>query len=168
MTVFRNRELRLLEIAWAGSVIGHYGFQIALGVWAYEEGGAAAVGAIFVLRTLGALATPPAAALGDRYRRVWVMFGSDFVRAVLVLGTLVVIVADAPTPFVYVFAGLAATVGTAFRPAQVALLPQLARTPQELTMANVVATTIEGLGMFAGPALAGLVLAVSGLEATSS
>ena len=31
-TVFRNRDLRLLEIAWAGSVIGHYGFQIALGV----------------------------------------------------------------------------------------------------------------------------------------
>ena len=41
-TVFRNRELRLLEIAWAGSVIGHYGFQIALGVYAYQEGGAAA------------------------------------------------------------------------------------------------------------------------------
>jgi predicted MFS family arabinose efflux permease len=163
--VFRNRSLRLLEIAWAGSVIGHYGFQIALGVWAYEEGGPAAVGAIFVLRTLGALATPPAAALGDRYRRVWVMFGSDFLRAVLVLATLVVIVADAPGLFVYVFAGLAAAVGTAFRPAQVALLPQLARTPHELTMANVVATTIEGLGMFAGPALAGLVLAVSGLEA---
>ena len=33
-------------------------------------------------------------------------------------------------------------------------------------MANVIATTIEGLGMFAGPALAGLVLAVSGMEAT--
>ncbi len=165
-TVFRNRNLRLLEIAWAGSVIGHYGFQIALGVWAYQEGGAAAVGAIFVLRTLGALATPPAAALGDRYRRVRVMFASDLLRAVLVLGTLVVIVADASALFVYVFAGLAAAVGTAFRPAQVALLPQLARTPAELTMANVVATTIEGLGMFAGPALAGLVLAVSGLEAT--
>ncbi|MGH2841164.1 MAG: MFS transporter, partial [Solirubrobacteraceae bacterium] len=165
-TVFRNRDLRLLEIAWAGSVIGHYGFQIALGVWAYQEGGAAAVGAMFVLRTLGALATPPAAALGDRYRRVWVMFASDFVRALLVLGTLVVIVADAPTTFVYVFAGLAAAVGTAFRPAQVALLPQLSRTPEELTMANVIATTIEGLGMFVGPALAGLVLAVSGMEAT--
>ena len=75
------------------------------------------------------------------------------------LGTLVVIVADAPTPFVYVFAGLAATVD-GVPAAQVALLPQLARTPEELTMANVVATTIEGLGMFAGPALAGLVLAV--------
>jgi MFS family permease len=166
VTVFRNRNLRLLEIAWAGSVVGHYGFQIALGVWAYEEGGPAAVGGIFVLRTLGALATPPAAALGDRYRRVAVMFGSDFIRAMLVLGTLLVIVVDAPVAFVYVFAGLAAAVGTAFRPAQVALLPQLANTPEELTMANVVATTIEGLGMFAGPALAGLVLAVSGIEAT--
>ena len=82
------------------------------------------------------------------------------------LGTLVVIVADAPIAFVYVFAGLAAAVGTAFRPAQVAILPQLSRTPEELTMANVIATTIEGLGMFAGPALAGLVLAVSGMEAT--
>jgi MFS family permease len=165
-TVFRNRDLRLLEIAWAGSVVGHYGFQIALGVWAYQIGGPAAVGAIFLLRTLGALATPPAAALGDRYRRVWVMFGSDFVRALLVLGTLAAIVADAPEAIVYVFAGLAAAVATAFRPAQVALLPQLARTPEELTMANVVATTIEGLGMFVGPALAGLVLAVSGIEAT--
>jgi predicted MFS family arabinose efflux permease len=164
--VFRNRELRLLELAWAGSVIGHYGFQIALGVYAYQAGGAAAVGVMFVLRTLGALATPPAAALGDRYRRIWVMAGSDLLRALLVLATLGVIVADASVVFVYVLAGLAAAVGTAFRPAQVAVLPQLARTPEELTMANVVATTIEGLGMFVGPALAGLVLAISGIEAT--
>lgn len=165
-TVFRNRNLRRLELAWMGSVIGHYGYQIALGVYAYEAGGAKAVGAMFVLRTLGALATPPASSLGDRYPRVRVMFASDFVRAALVLGTLAVVATDAPTVFVYVFAGLAAAVGTAFRPAQVAVLPQLARTPEELTMANVVATTIEGVGMFIGPALAGLVLAVSGLEAT--
>lgn len=164
--VFRNRELRLLELAWAGSVIGHYGFQIALGVYAYQAGGPAAVGVMFLLRTLGALATPPAAALGDRYRRIWVMAGSDLLRALLVLATLAVIVADASVVFVYVFAGLAAAVGTAFRPAQIAVLPQLARTPEELTMANVVATTIEGLGMFVGPALAGLVLAISGIEAT--
>ena len=162
--MFANRNLRLLEIAWAGSVVGHYGFQIALGVYAYEAGGATAVGAMFVLRTLGALATPPAASLGDRYRRVWVMFGSDFLRAALALLTLLVVATGGPVALVYVCAGLAAAVGTAFRPAQVALLPQLARTPQELTMANVVATTIEGLGMFVGSALAGLVLAVSGLE----
>ncbi len=165
-TVFRNRDLRLLELAWVGSVIGHYGYQVALGVYAYEAGGAAAVGAMFVLRTLGALATPPAAALGDRYPRVWVMFASDLLRAVFVALTLLVVVTDAPVALVYVLAGLVAVVGTAFRPAQVAVLPQLARTPEELTMANVVATTVEGLGMFVGPALAGLVLAVSGLEAT--
>jgi predicted MFS family arabinose efflux permease len=163
--VFANRNLRLLELAWAGSVIGHYGFQITLGVYAYETGGAAAVGAMFVLRTLGALATPPASSLGDRYPRIRVMFASDLIRAVLVLLTLVVVRTDAPVAMVYVFAGLAAVVATAFRPAQVAVLPQLARTPEELTMANVIATTIEGVGLFAGSALAGLVLAVSGLEA---
>ena len=98
--VFRNRELRLLQLAWAGSVIGHYGFQIALGVYAYQEGGPAAVGVMFVLRTLGALATPPAAALGDRHRRIWVMAGSDLLRALIVLVTLVVIATDASVVFV--------------------------------------------------------------------
>lgn len=163
--VARNRELRLLEIAWAGSVVAHYGFQITLGVYAYEIGGPAAVGAMFLLRTLGALATPPAAALGDRYPRVRVMVGSDLVRALLVVLTLISVWTDAPAAFVYVLAGLVAVVGTAFRPAQVAVLPQLARTPEELTAANVVATTIEAVGMFVGPALAGLVLALSGVSA---
>jgi MFS family permease len=160
-----NRDLRLLEIAWAGSVIAHYGFQIALGVYAYEIGGPVAVGAIFVLRTLGAFATPPAAAIGDRYPRVRVMVGSDLVRAILVVLTLLVIWTDGPAAVVYVLAGLVVVVGTAFRPAQVAVLPQLAQTPEELTAANVVATTIESVGMFAGPALAGLVLALSGITA---
>jgi MFS family permease len=164
--VYRNRDLRLLELAWIGSVVGHYGYQVGLGVYAYETGGAAAVGAVFLLRILGALATPPAAALGDRYPRARVMAASDLVRALLVLGTLAVVASGARSWIVYVFAALVAVAGTAFRPAQVAVLPQLAKTPEELTTANVVATTIEGLGMFAGPALAGVVLAVSGLEAT--
>jgi MFS family permease len=163
--VWANRDLRRLEIAWAGSVIAHYGFQIALGVYAYEIGGALAVGAMFVLRTLGALATPPAAALGDRYPRIRVMVGSDLVRALLVVLTFFVIWTGGPAAIVYALAGLVVVVGTAFRPAQVAVLPQLAETPEELTAANVVATTIESVGMFVGPAVAGLVLALSGIPA---
>ena len=60
-----------------------------------------------------------------------------------------------------VLAGLVALVSTAFRPAQVALLPALARTPEELTSANVASTTIESVAFFVGPALGGLLLAVT-------
>ena len=49
-----------------------------------------------------------------------------------------------------------------FRSAQVAHTPSLVQTPEELTAANVVASGVESIGLFAGPALGGLVLAVSG------
>src|SRR5205085_565483 len=46
-------------------------------------------------------------------------------------------------------------------PAQAALLPSLARTPTELTAANVTSSTIESLGLFVGPAIGGVLLAVT-------
>jgi MFS family permease len=51
-----------------------------------------------------------------------------------------------------------------FRPTQAALLPLLARTPRELTAANLVLTTIESVGLFVGPAFGGLLLAVTGTD----
>src|SRR5207302_3673644 len=53
-------------------------------------------------------------------------------------------------------------VSTSFRPAQAAFVPSLAATPEELTAANVAASTIDSVGFFAGPALAGVLLAVAG------
>ncbi|MDQ3992743.1 MAG: cyclic nucleotide-binding domain-containing protein, partial [Actinomycetota bacterium] len=49
--------------------------------------------------------------------------------------------------------------------AKAALTPSLARTPVELTAANVAATTTESAGSFVGPALGGMVLAVADVEA---
>ncbi|MGH3137640.1 MAG: MFS transporter, partial [Gaiellaceae bacterium] len=50
---------------------------------------------------------------------------------------------------------------TPFRSAQAALTPSLARSPSELTAANAVASTVESLAAFIGPAIAGLLLAVA-------
>jgi len=57
-----------------------------------------------------------------------------------------------------------ALAGTPFRPAQAALLPGLARSPGELTAANVASSTIESVGFFAGPALGGILLAVADIQ----
>src|SRR5919204_9157 len=41
--VYRNRGLRRLQLAWAGSIIGTWAFTVALAVYAYDHGGASAV-----------------------------------------------------------------------------------------------------------------------------
>jgi len=160
--VFRNRSLRRLQLAWAGSILGSWAYSVALVVYAYDVGGAGAVGLMGLIRWLpAAIASPFAATLGDRYRRVRVMIGADLVRATALAAMTVCVVLDGPAAIVYVLAAAVAVFSTAFQPAQAALLPVLARTPEELTAANVSSSTLEALGFCAGPALGGLLLAVS-------
>jgi len=165
--VFRNQGLRRIELAWAGSIVGTWAYGIAVIVYAYEQGGATAVGVVGLARWFSAaVASPFAAVLGDRYDRRWVMAGSDIARAVLIAGAALAVFADAPPFAVYVLAVLVSVVATAFRPAEAALIPALARTPEELTAANVAASTIESVGMFVGPAIGGLLLAGAGTGVT--
>jgi len=160
--VFRNPRLRRLQLAGAGSIVGRFAFSIALAVYAYEQGGAAAVGLVAIIRTIpAAVAAPFASLLGDRYRRDRVMLGADVSRVALVGGCAAVALLDGPAAAVYALAAGASVCGTTFKPAESALLPSLARTPEELTASNVVASTVESVGSFAGPALGGIVLAAA-------
>jgi MFS family permease len=160
--VFHNRSLRHLQLAWAGSIIGSWAYTVALVVFAYGHGGATAVGLVGVIRWLpAAVASPFAAILGDRYSRVRVMLAADLVRAVGLAVMAVVVLSDGPVALVYLLASSVAVTTTAFQPAQAALLPSLARTPEELTAANVSSSTLESLGFCVGPALGGVLLAVS-------
>src|SRR3954451_24697818 len=160
--VYRNRSLRRLQLAWAGSIIGTWAYSVAIVVYAYHQGGASAVGLVGLIRWLpAAFVSPFTAVLGDRYPRVPVMLGADLVRAAALAAMAVCVLGDAPAGIVYVLAAGVGVVSTAFQPAQAALLPALARTPEELTAANVSSSTLESLGFCAGPALGGLLLAVS-------
>jgi MFS family permease len=161
--VFRNPGLRRIELAWGASILGTWAYGIAVVVYAYEQGGATAVGVVGLARWVAAaIASPFAAILGDRYDRRWVMASSDIARAVLIAGAALAVFADAPPIVIYVIAGGVSVVATAFRPAEAALIPSLARTPEELTAANVAASTIESVGIFGGPAIGGLLLAAAG------
>ena len=160
--VYRNRGLRRLQLAWAGSIIGTWAFTVALAVYAYRHGGASAVGLVVMIRWLpAAFASPFTGVLGDRYPRVPVMIGSDLLRAAALGGMTASVLAHAQPAIVYVLVGATSVISTAFRPAQAALLPSLASTPEELTAANVSSSTLESLGFCAGPALGGVLLAVS-------
>ena len=157
--VFRNEGLRRLELAWAGSTLGQWGYEVALAVFAYRAGGAAAVGLVGLVRLVPAGAAAPfTALLGDRFARASVMLAADLVRAAAMGAAAAVAFAGAPAGFVYALAGFVAVTGTAFQPAQSALLPDLARSPEELAAANATSTTLESVGFCVGPALGGLLL----------
>jgi MFS family permease len=160
--VFRNANLRRVELALAGSIVGEWSYAVAISVYAYERGGAAAVGLVGLIRMLPAAAAAPfAAVLGDRFRRERVMVASDLIRLLALGAAAAAVVADATPALVYALTAVVSIASRAFRPAQAALLPSLAVTAEELTAANVVSSTIESLGIFAGPALGGILLAAT-------
>ncbi|MGA3353045.1 MAG: MFS transporter [Acidimicrobiales bacterium] len=160
--VFANPGLRRVNIAFAGSNIGNWAFSVVIGIYAYQHGGPTVLGVVGVVRYVSmATLGPVVSSLGDRFARKLVMVSSDVIRAVIIAAATVIVATDGPALVVYVMATLSAVVGTAFRPAQAALLPVLASDPSELTAANVASSTIESVGFFAGPALAALLLAVA-------
>lgn len=164
--VFSNRDLRRIQLANASSIMGGWTYVVALAVFAYRADGAYAVGLLATVRWLcGGIAAPLAGVVGDRYARVRVMIASDLVRAALLGGMALAVLADAPPVLVYALAVVATLSATPFGPAQAALLPQLARSPGELTAANASAGAVDNVGSFFGPALGGLLVAGAGVEA---
>jgi MFS family permease len=161
-TIWTNVALRRLNLALAGSMIGDWAAATAVVVWAYDNGGAAAVGIWAAVKLgLAAVATPVAGMLADRYPRIAVMVASDLLRALVITVVAAIIAVDGPDAAVYVLSTVAGLIGTVFRPAQMALTPSLARTPEQLTAANGVGSTLESLAFFLGPAIGGVLLTLT-------
>ena len=168
MTAFsavgRNTNLRWLELAWALSSVAYFAHLIAVSVYAYNIGGEKAVGLIFLARLIpAALIAPFAGMLGDRYPRERVLLLTNVSRVVLIAASAAAVFADADPWVVYGLSIAVAIATTPFRSAQAALTPSLARTPEELTAANAVASGVESIAIFVGPALAGALLGVASI-----
>jgi MFS family permease len=156
--VFRQPQLRRLELSWAGFYIGEWAHFVALSVYAFDAGGASGVGLLGLVRMgLAAVALPIGGMLADRYPRQRVLLSMYVLRAATIGAIAVALAVTAPTAVVFALAGLAAVAGAPVRPATLALVPMLARTPQELVAANVSSSTLEGVGTLIGPLLGGLV-----------
>jgi MFS family permease len=164
-SVFKNPNLRKVQLALAGSMIGDWAYGTAVAVWAYGVGGATAVGLWTAIRmALLAVSSPVGATFADRYPRRAVMITADIVRAVLVVLAVVCLYLDLHPAFVFVLATLTSIASTAFRPAQRALMPSLANRPEELTASNGTSSTLESLAFFVGPSIGALLLVVADVE----
>jgi MFS family permease len=160
---FRSPALRKLQLAGIGSTLAVWANSIAIAVYAYNADGAKAVGIVLFARWgSAAVFAPWLAVLADRVSRRRVMLSVDVSRASLVAGMALIAVTDGPSLVVYGLAVLVSIISTAFNPAEAALLPTLARTPEELTASNLALNTISSVGMFAGPAIGGVFLAFAG------
>jgi MFS family permease len=163
--VFRNPGLRRVELAFTGSIIGDWAYSTAFAVYAYEHGGATAVGVVVTLRyILRALAAPFTSVLGDRHSRRLVMIGSDVTTGLLMALSAILVAADANRFGVFAIAVVASVTVSPFRSAQASFLPQLANDVEELAAANVASSTIESIGFLCGPALAGVLLAFASVS----
>jgi MFS family permease len=154
----RNQNVRRVELAWGAAISAEWAYFVALGVFAYDAGGAAAVGLAGLIRLLpAAVVAPGAASLGDRIPRERLLLGATLLGAVSLGGSAVAAFAGSDAG-VYACAALVGISSTLIRPTLQALLPSLTRTPEELIASNAATSTVESLGTLVGPLVAGVLV----------
>lgn len=157
----QNEDVRRVELAWGAAIVAEWAHFVALGVFAYEQGGASAVGVAGLVRLLPAAAVAPfAASFGDRFRRERFLLAMALLGAAALAGSAAAAFAGQRT-LVFVLAAAVGVSSTLIRPALQALLPSLARTPEELIAANGATSTVESLGTLLGPVAAGVLVSLA-------
>jgi len=160
-----NVHFRRLWIAEVVSLLGDWFNTIAL----YElvarlTGSPFALGAVFIFKMLPlGLASPLAGLLVDRFDRRKVMLASDLIRAVLVLGFLLIDEAH-EVPLLYLLIASVTVVGSVFQPARSASLPNVT-SRRELLTANALSAATWSTMLAVGAALGGFATEWLGTDA---
>jgi MFS family permease len=160
----RTPNLRRAQLSFGAEFTSYWIVTVALGVLAFEHGGAAAVGIVGLVRMLpAALLAPPAAVVADRHQRNRVLVAVEIARALTLVGAALVSGLASPVP-AYVLATGAMLAHTLYRPTHSALLPSLCTTATGLTAANVVRGLLDSISALVGPLLAGILIDPVGIQ----
>ncbi len=143
-------------------ILTEYAVWIAMLVFAYDRSGTTVAGLVAVAQLVpAAIVAPVVASVADRRSPVILLAGGYLAQAVGMAGTAVAISAGMPLA-AYAAAIFASTAVTTTRPAQSALIPSVAATPDQLTAANVVAGWLEAAAVAGAGLLAGVLISVAG------
>jgi len=151
----RTPNLRRAQLSSGAAWTAECAVTVALGILAFRDGGATAVGLVAMARMLpGALLAPLASAVIDTRRRERVLTVVCLLRAAALAGAALALSQGHSTLTAYVLIALATLPFTLYRPAHSALLPSLALTPGQLSATMVVRGLLDSLSALAGPLLA--------------
>jgi MFS family permease len=161
----RNPNLRRAQLSFLGAWTAEWAFTVALGIVAYRDGGAAALGLIGLLRMVpSAILAPLLSPIADRGRRERVLILVSSVRGIATAGAALVAAVAGPPMIIYALAVLSTIAATLYRPAHSALLPSLCRSGYELASANVVRGLLDSAATLVGPLLAAVLLQFTGVS----
>jgi len=161
-----NADLRRVQVARLISVTGRWAYTVTLAVFAYRAGGAGGVAVAGIVRLGPATVVAPfTGALAARFRVDRLLLAGGVARTAALGAAAGLVVAGRPAWQVYLCVAAESASSTALRPLQNSLLPQLARTPEELTSATLALSVIESVGVLIGPLLAALLLQAASIGA---
>jgi MFS family permease len=159
--ILGNRSIRNAELGWFIATSAQWAYLVTVLVYAYNVGGVTAAAIASTVRMLPAVfAAPFTTMLGDRLPPRLVLVSVHAGRGLVVACVAIMIAAGLPTALVFVAIALEGLIATLHRPTTMALLPALARSPQELVAANAATSTGEAVGVLLGPAIGGGLLAI--------
>ncbi len=162
-------SLRLLLAAWLLASTAGWAFSVAIAVYAFDRSGATAVGLVIAARLLPAIiAAPLSGWLIDRIGRATVVAGACALEAVGLGAVAAIMTSHGDLWPIIVLAAATGAAATAPRPALEALLPALARTPEELTNATAVWGAIDNGGFLLGGGAGATAIAVLGTGAVTA
>ena len=163
-----GRSLWTLLATWLLACTAGWAFSVATAVYAFDRSGAAAVGLVVAARLLPAMVAAPLTGwLIDRIGRATVVAGACAVEAACVGASAAIMTAHGGLWPIIVLAAATGIAATAPRPALEALLPALAKTPEELTRATAAWGAIDNGGFLLGGGAGAAAIGVLGAGAVT-
>ena len=158
---WRARDYRLILAASTASQTGDWLYNVALLVWVYDATHSAGWVALMTVARLAPypLFGPLGGLVADTFDRRRVLITSDLVRVALMGALSLVTVADGSVILAATIAFATTVCGTAYRPAVVAMLPDIVG-ERALASANATESVVENLAVVAGPMIGAGLLAI--------